>query len=111
MKIKKAIEIYNKYKDDEKIKNFEIARSIILKEMNNRKPEREFYMSTSKGEYYIEKPYKELYFGKNGIEERQRSYSVILKTKKSTLNFCLSLCGYSKEDIIKIIEKDFAKKE
>lgn len=111
MEIKEAIEIYNKYKNDEKIRRFEDARHIILEEMEKRKPEREFYMSTEKGDYYIEKPYKKLNFTENGIEEQQHMYNAILKRKNSICNFCLSLCRCSKEEIIQIIEEDFARGE
>ena len=104
MELEEAIRIYNKIADNEKVRQFEEARSLILKEMNIRKPELEFYKSSNKYNYYIEKPYEELTFEDNKVVKRQHSYSAIGKNKVSTTNFCLSLCNYSKEQIVKIIE-------
>ena len=104
MELEEAIKIYNRLASDERIREFEEARSLILKEMNSRKPELEFYKPSNKYHYYIEKPYEELTFENDKVIKRQHSYSAIGENKISKINFCLSLCNYSKEEIIKIIE-------
>lgn len=106
MELEEAIKIYNRLATNERIRQFEEARSLILKEMDSRKPELEFYKSSNKYAYYIEKPYEKLTFQNNKVIKRQHSYSAIGKNKTSTINFCLSLCDCSKEEIIKIIEKN-----
>ena len=105
MTLEESIKIYNKLANNERIKQFEDARSLILEEMNSRKPELEFYKPSEKYHYYIEKPYEELVFKNDKVIKRQHGYSAIGKNRVSTVNFCLSLCNYSKEEIIKIIEE------
>ena len=107
MKLEEAIEIYNSLHNNESIRLYREAVSILLEEMNKRKPELKYFKSSNKYDYYIEQPYEEMSFGVNGIEFRQHSYSGVGKAKngKSTVNFCLSLCNYSEEKIMTIIEK------
>ena len=107
MNLKKAIEIYNKYQNDNIIKDFEEARSIILEEHKKRKPEKILYGSSKLYDYYIEQPYEEMIFTNEGIEFRKHYYNGIGKSKngKSRFNLCLSLCKYSKEKIMTIIDK------
>ena len=105
MKLEEAIEIYNALHNTESIKLYNKAIHILLEEMDKRKPEQEYFKSSNKYDYYIEQPYKEMFFGKNGIEFQQHSYNAIGKSKGyGTVNFCLSLCNYSEEKIMTIIE-------
>jgi len=111
MSLVEAIEIYNASKDNKEIIKFEEARSVLLEEMNNRKPKEEFYKSSTKYDYYILLPYEEMMFTKNGIEYKNHSYDAFGKNKngKSTCHFCLSLCNYSKDEIIQLIENHIVK--
>lgn len=105
MNLKEAIKTYNSLNGNEIIKQFEEARHLIIEEMANRKPELEYYKSSNKYKYYIEKPYEKITFENGKAIKKKRNYSAIAKSKTSTVNFCLSLCNYSREDIIKLIEK------
>ena len=105
MKLEEAIEVYNSLYKNENIELYHKAISVLLEETNKRKPEQEYFKSSNKYDYYIEKPYEEMYFGTTGIEFRQHSYNAIGKSKGyGTVNFCLSLCNYSLEKIMTIIE-------
>ena len=71
-------------------------------------PELEYYKSSDLYDYYIELPY-EKFIRRNGkYQFVQYGYSYIgrQKGKKSgwVINACLSLCGYSKEEIMEMIE-------
>jgi hypothetical protein len=111
MKLEEAIKIYNKYHNDEIIKEFDEARSILVEEHHKRKPKQVFYKSSELYDYYIEEPYEELTFGTNGVEFKQHYYSAVGKRKdgKSTSYFCVSLCKYTKEKIIEMIEEHIKK--
>ena len=105
MKIEEAIEVYNSLHNNKSIKLYNEAIHVLLEEMDKRKPELVYFKSSNKYDYYIERPYEEMYFAENGIEFRQHSYNVIGKGKGyGTINFCLSLCNYSQEEIMTIIE-------
>lgn len=105
MKLEEAIEVYNSLYKNKSIKLYNDAIAVLLEEMNKRKPEQEYFKSSNKYDYYIEKPYEEISFGTNGIEFKQHSYNAIGKSKGyGTINFCLSLCNYSLEKIMTIIE-------
>ena len=105
MKLKEAIEIYNSLHNNESVKLYNKAIHILLEEMSKRKPEREYFKSSNKYDYYIEQPYEEMFFGENGIGFQQHSYNAIGESKGyGTVNFCLSLCNYSEEKIMTIIE-------
>lgn len=103
--VKEAIKIYNKMANRIDVRKFEKARSLILEEMHNQKPELEYYKSSKKYDYYIEKPYKQMYFYDNKVKFKEYGYSARGEAKNgSSIHFCLALCGYSKERIIEIIE-------
>ena len=105
MNLEEAIEVYNSLRNSETIKLYNKAIPILLEEMDKRKPQQEYFKSSNKYDYYIEQPYEEMFFGTNGIEFRQHSYNGIGKNKgNGTINFCLSLCNYSEEKIMTIIE-------
>lgn len=108
MNIEEAITIYNQYQNNEEIKKYEEARSIILREMENRKPKKEYYKSSKKKHYYLELPYENINITSKGIEKQNNSYNIIYQAINSNEsgNYCLSLCGYSKEKMINLIEKD-----
>lgn len=106
MKLEEAIEIYNLLHKNESIELYNKVIHILLEEMNKRKPEQEYFKSSNKYDYYIEQPYEEMFFSENGVEFRQHSYNGIGKGKgNGYTNFCLSLCNYSQEEIMTIIDK------
>jgi len=80
--IQKAIRIYNRLNQRPIIREFEDARSLLLKEMTIRKPEIEYYKSSNLYDYYIEKPYISLEFSNDEIIEKQRSFNAIGKNRK-----------------------------
>ena len=109
--IKEAISIYNKLFQNTKIRAFEKARSLLLEEMKNRRPEVEYYKSSILYDYYILKPYASIEFCKSGIIEQQRDFDCIAKGRKdkSELHFCLSLCKMNRNEIIEVIENHIKK--
>lgn len=110
MKLEEAIEVYNSLHKNESIKLYHNAISVLLEEMNKRKPKQEYFKSSNKYDYYIEQPYEKMSFSANGIEFQQHSYNAIGKSKGyGTVNFCLSLCNYSQEKIMTIIENHIIK--
>ena len=111
MNLEEAIKIYNKYHNDEIIKEFDEARGILVEEYHKRKPKQVFYKSSKLYDYYIEEPYEDLTFTNDGIKFEQHYYSGVGKRKdgKSTLSFCVSLCKYTKEKIIEMIEEHIIK--
>lgn len=73
-------------------------------------PEREFYKEACGYEYTIELPYDELIIGRERAWIRHHDYSFIYNEPDGTSwNTCLSLCGYSREDIVEMIEKRIRK--
>lgn len=80
--VQKAIKTYNRLHQSPRIIEFEDARSLLLKEMDNRKPEIEYYKSSNLYDYYIEKPYISLEFSRDGIIEKQRGFNAIGKNRK-----------------------------
>jgi len=103
-----------------KIKDLDIIECYIklLYKLNNefhKKPNAEYYKSSSKYDYYIEKPFKKIYLDENDNYYYKDYYYNAVGAKnngcpKSTtysqysLSFCLSLCKYSKSKIKKIID-------
>ena len=68
-------------------------------------PEKEFYKAACGYEYTIELPYDELRVGYDGAWLKHHSYSFTYKEPGGrTWDTCLSLCGYSREEIIGMIE-------
>ena len=75
----------------------------LLYQLNDE--ELEYYKSSKKYDYYIEKPYKQMYFYDNKVKFKEYGYSARGEAKNgSSIHFCLALCGYSKERIIETIE-------
>ena len=108
MNVEKAIETYNKLHNNNIVKAFLEAQNMIVKEIR-KEQERKHYKSSNKYDYYIELPYKTIELYPNA-HYRQHTYNAIyVKSGKSpnnySGNFCLSLCNYSKEKIIELIEK------
>ncbi|WP_040463277.1 hypothetical protein [Amedibacillus dolichus] len=71
-------------------------------------PKQEYYKSSKIRDYYIKLPYEEFTILDNGkYGFKKHSYDAIGKKKdnKSTLYLCLSLCNYSKEQIMQYIDK------
>lgn len=80
--VQKAIKTYNRLYQSPRIREFEDARSLLLKEMYNRKPEIEYYKSSNLYDYYIEKPYISLEFSRDEIIEKQKGFNAIGKNRK-----------------------------
>ena len=69
------------------------------------KPETEFYKAACGYEYTIELPYDELHVGFDKAWVKHNSYSFTYKDPEGRMCYaCLSLCGYSREEIIEMIE-------
>lgn len=72
-------------------------------------PELEYYKSSDLYDYYIELPYKKFIRrdGKYQFVQHYCSYIGRQKGKSSgwVINACLSLCGYSKEEIMERIDE------
>jgi len=72
----------------------------------SREPETEFYKAACGYEYTIELPYDELYVSYDKAWIRHHAHSFKYKEPDGkTWNACLSLCGYSREEIVGMIEK------
>ena len=68
-------------------------------------PEKEFYKAACGYEYTIELPYDELCVTRDNAWLRHNSYSFTYKEPGGKeWNTCLSRCGYSREEIIGMIE-------
>lgn len=112
MTLDKAIETYNELHDNEIVKKFNEANSIVINEILKQKPKKTYYKSSVKFDYYIEEPYEKLEITANGISIRKCGFNGIgtgIGGNNRWLNFCLSFCNYSKEKIIEIIEKHIRK--
>lgn len=72
-------------------------------------PELEYYKSSDLYDYYIELPFEKFIRRDGKYQFVQHYYSYIgrQKGKKSgwVINACLSLCGYSKEEIMEMIDE------
>ena len=72
----------------------------------SRKPETEFYKAACGYEYTIELPYDELLVSHDKAWMKHHDYSFTYKDPDGRVfNTCLSLCGYSREDIVEMIDK------
>ena len=107
MNLKEAIKIHNELQDTEEIKRYTEALNIVVKNIN-KKATTEYYKSSNKNDYYIELPYRRLEINAKGkAVYRKRGYNCLCKSldKKSSTNFCLSLCNYTRQDIENLIER------
>lgn len=69
-------------------------------------PNTEFYKAAHGYEYVIELPYDELLVSHDSAWTKHHDYSFTYKDPDGRrFNTCLSLCGYSREDIIEMIDK------
>ena len=72
----------------------------------SREPETEFYKAACGYEYTIELPYDELYVSYDKAWVKHHDYSFKYKDPDGkTYYSCLSLCGYSREEIVGMIDK------
>lgn len=70
------------------------------------KPKTEFYKAACGYEYTIELPYDELLVSHERAWTRHHDYSFTYKDPDGrNFNTCLSLCGYSRKDIVEMIDK------
>ena len=73
-------------------------------------PEREFYREACGYEYTIELPYDELFIGRDKAWIEHNDYSFSYKNPNGGSCYaCLSLCGYSREEVVEMIEKRIRK--
>jgi hypothetical protein len=69
-------------------------------------PKTEFYKAACGYEYTIELPYDELHIGYDKAWMKHHGFSFTYKDPDGRVfNACLSLCGYSREDIVEMIDK------
>ena len=80
-------------------------------ERNYRKrPETEFYKAACGYEYTLELPYDELHVSHDRAWVKHHDYSFTYKEPDGRIwNSCLSLCGYSREQIVEMIDKRIEK--
>lgn len=73
-------------------------------------PELEYYKSSDLYDYYIELPYERFDYKYDKYQFIKHNYNYIGKgigiKKGWTRNACLSLCKYSKEEIMAMIDKE-----
>lgn len=78
----------------------------------SRDPEKEFYKAACGYEYTIELPFDELCVTRDNAWLRHNSYSFTYKEPGGReWNTCLSRCGYSREEIIGMIEAQIERLE
>ena len=110
MNIEEAIKFVNEHQNDELIKKYESARSLVLKEYEDSREKRNneiYYKSSKKYDYFLVPPHKEL-----GVNEGKWCYEEIgwdanghKLNGKRVLYFCLSLCKLTEEQIKLRVER------
>ena len=94
-------------KDPLVIAYIDVGEELIIRAQRDyrRKPEKEFYKAACGYEYTIELPYDELLVGHDKAWTKHHGYSFTYKEPDGReWNTCLSLCGYSREEITKMID-------
>ena len=111
MKIEEALEIVNKYKDEEIIRKFDEARhEIVLFDDENRKDSRVnrvYYKSDDEYDYYIISPYDYIEYGEQ-YKINTCGYDCIGLGKNGnnyTINLCLGRIGLNLDQIKEVIDK------
>lgn len=107
MNLKEAIKIHNELQNTEEIRKYTEALNIVVKNLDKKAPI-EFYKKSKKNNYFIELPYRRLEINAEGkAVYRKYGYSALYESldKKIGGNFCLSLCGCTRQDIEKLIER------
>lgn len=108
-KIIEAMEVVNRFKDDEIVKKYNEAISIMVNSdfFGFVKAEKELYKKVGKWEYYIELPYKEIILENNKYVIKQRSYSYYYTKgeNKGGAYGCRSHCNETKQDMIDRLEE------
>lgn len=100
---------YTELANSEEVKGYlkvsDELRRIQHKQFSDR-PELELYKSVCGYKFYIELPYDELLIMTKKVDVKHYGYSYRYEHPDGTTTYsCLSLCGYSKERIIEMIEK------
>ena len=111
MEIQEALNFVNRHMDNEFIKTyFDALNAISNFELENQ-DEFEFYKSSSIYDYFIELPKQRIEYNFKEYKISKTGYSFIgtSKTGTGSVNYCLSYCGRSKEDVIKMIEANIIK--
>lgn len=84
----------------------------IQREQFQDEPERELFKNFNGYEFYIELPYDELCIGTEHSWIDHHSYSYMYKRPDgTTVHSCVSLCGYSRDWVIKRIDEEIARIE
>lgn len=106
MNIQEALKFLNENSKNEFIKMYKLAFDAITYFELENEEEFEFYSSSSKYNYFIEIPKKRIDYTEGNYRVLNNGYSAIGKSKfgNGSINFCLSYCNYSKEEIIDLIE-------
>ena len=70
-----------------------------------RKPEREFYKKACGYKFTIELPFDELVITRDKARIRHHDYSFVYEEPGGVVwDTCLSMCGYSREEVVEMIE-------
>ena len=113
MKIKEAVEIYNKYFGEDIINKYEEARATILTWRMGMKRKDVYYKSSKLYDYYIYKPYDVYNFTNNGVEKIHYSFDYHSISneinKQGGYQYCLALCDYTEDEIKERIEEKILK--
>ena len=104
----KLIEEYSMLAEDPLVADYIAIREELFKRANKdgREQKTEFYKEACGYEYILELPYDELVICNSKAWVSHHSYSFKYKEPSGrTFDACLSLCGYTREQIISMIDK------
>lgn len=103
------IDDYIMFANDPLVKAYIECNNELIKRMTeyySNEPQTEFYKAACGYEYTIELPYDELHVARDRAWIKHHDYSFTYKIPDGRVfNACLSLCGYSREEIVEIIER------
>ena len=110
-KVGKAVNIYNKYFDNDIIKEYEQAKSFIFNYNQGKKRIDVFYKSSKLFDYFIFQPYFKYEFTDEGVIKKNYSYDFHSvsnnKNKPSSGSlYCLGLCNLTEKEIKRRIDKE-----
>jgi len=100
-----SMETYNELIDSEVVKKFLKAQHVI-NEVWSRTVEYEVYKKVGKYSLLIELPYDTFWFSGNKLITKHYGYDgkILSDDNKRSVHFCASLCKYSKESVMKLLD-------
>lgn len=106
--IQKSIKTYNKLRNNRKVKNYKLVTKIV-ESISEKQPEREYYKSDNKYDYYIELPFRKLILDSDkGAFYQNKSYNCVYCEKGEDIkgksipyeyDFCLGLSNLTRQEI------------